>query len=276
MDVDYLINLLESSERIYADNRFITKFNAKGIPYLKRIESIGGIRTLTTALRQRMKRDKNPIIIVGDMSGMSTFNNEYGRETADLAIEKCLRLFSKEMKKIGLPISPSGDEMWLLPDSDIKVSHMISTIKDFLIKLNNVGLEINGKKVGLNAKFYIGRKPFSEVEGVLKVDESGNKLPPGTIKVDKELTLNKDSDKVINYPEVSDDSVIELSEADFRDLLWNIKFKDVIKDMDKRSLILRKEDIEDFIKQEKARGKSTSHLEAYLQEILRELKKYVR
>ena len=38
-------------------------------------------------------------------------------------------MFSNEMKKIGVPVSPSGDEMWLLPDVEIEPEEMT----DFLV-----------------------------------------------------------------------------------------------------------------------------------------------
>ena len=255
--------LLEAVE--FLDKRNIVKFDKQGIPYQKEVP-IGGIKTLTKALEERVKTDKNPIIVVGDMSGMQIFNNEYGRETADQAIEKTLTLFSNEMKKIGVPVSPSGDEMWLLPDVEIEPEEIVKSLVEFLIKLNRVGLTTKRGKKGLNAKFYIGRKHFADVESILKTDEKGNKLPPGTIKIDKSLVGEK-KDKIINDENVSDAKVINLKEVMEAMTLWGFPFKDCIDRLTKKELELQIRHIEFQIEMEGNDGKPTGYLEKYLESL---------
>lgn len=251
----------------FIDKRSILKFDDKGIPYQKPIE-VGGIKTLTDALRERIKTDKNPIIVVGDMSGLGEFNNKYGREVADSAIEKALTLFGSELGDIGVAVSPSGDEMWLLPDEDVDTELIIDKIKEFLIQLNGIGLETPDGKVGLNAKFYVGRKNFANVEGILKYDEKGDKLPPGTIKVDKDL-IGKSKDLVINDEEISDEKVIVLESDDF---LWDSPLEDSLNKLELRQLSMIKTDIENWIDRRKVNGESVETLEKILSDVTEEIK----
>ena len=196
----------------FIDYREVTKFDPEGVPYKMTLYSVAGIETLTKYLQDREDTDEgDPLIAVGDLSGMGDFNNEFGREVADLAIEKALLLFARTMSKLGLCVSPSGDEMWLLPDAGVDFKRINQGIAEFLGKLNalQVPVDDEGTTVGLNAKFYVGRTKFSDVEALLKFDpETGEKLEPGIIKIQGAL-IDKDEDLVVRPTGVSDQKRIE-------------------------------------------------------------------
>jgi GGDEF domain-containing protein len=184
------------------DLRNIIKFKDNGEIYYKEIKGVHNVKALMPVLKERVK--DNPIIVAGDLSGLGDLNNFYGREAADDAIEKSLELFSKMMKEHGTVASPSGDEIWFLPNKDVEAKDIAKLLTEYLKKLNSI--EMKAKNVetkkedtfGLNAKFYIGRKTFDDVEASLKfMPNSEEKVPPGTIKVEGEL-WNEEGEKI--YP----------------------------------------------------------------------------
>ena len=156
-----------------SDKRTILKFDDRGIPYIKILENIpNGQIIRETLLKYAESGNERPIIIAGDLSGMGDFNNKYGREIADGAIEKSLEIFVNEFSGTGAAAgSPSGDEMWGVPKQDDKTEKIIKQTTDILKKLNNINYQANEDVVGLNAKFYIGRKSFADVEKYLKYNQ---------------------------------------------------------------------------------------------------------
>jgi len=206
MKIDILKRLLEVGSDNLLDYRKVTKFDAEGIPYQTTIPGVGGVETLADALKKRT--DTNPLITVGDLSGLGDFNNKYGRDVADSAIEKSLQLFAKMFSDIGTAISPSGDEAWFLPNEGVDFKDVNKKIQEFLLELNTPSVQTPDGLVGLNAKFFVGREKFSDVEDKLKYDEDGKtKLPPGVIKIQGSL-INKDKDLVVRPEGVSDQKII--------------------------------------------------------------------
>lgn len=198
---------LPSSSNTY---RQILKFDENGIPYYKTLISVPGINAIKEELLRRADAgEKEPVIVVGDLSGMADFNNYYGREIADGAIEKALTVFVKNFSgKCGIAASPSGDEMWGVPHPGSHTKEIIKHLTNIIKKLNNVKHPAGKELLGLNAKFYIGRKRFSDVEKYLKINQkTGEKIPPGRIIVEGKL-LNKEKDVIIKLKGVSNEKII--------------------------------------------------------------------
>lgn len=161
------------------DHRIITKFDKHNIPYCYAMKEIPDTETIRKVLLDRMEEsEKLPVIVCGDISGLKDFNNHYGRETADTAIEKALTVFVQDFA--GIAGSPSGDEMWAVPPKESNEADIINNLTEILKKFNNINLQTNKGNVGLNARFYVGRKHFADVEKNLKYhSHTGEKLPPG-------------------------------------------------------------------------------------------------
>jgi DNA repair protein RadC len=195
----------------YSDMRTIIKFDPDGgRPYMKILDNVPGAGFIAeTLLNMAQNGNERPVIVAGDLSGMGEFNNRYGREAADEAIEKALEVFVKEFEPEELAAgSPSGDEMWGVMIGDIETEKIIYRLSEVLKKLNMLGHRAGNDVVGLNAKFYVGRKSFAEVEKHLKYHpETGLELPPGVIAVEGAL-LNSRRDVIIKPKEVSSEKIV--------------------------------------------------------------------
>jgi len=203
----------------FLDYRYITSYEMKKgveVPYQQRVE-IGGIETIRAAILQRIENAKPtdgvidicPTVVVGDLSGLGDFNNDYGRKVADGAILSALSTFAQKVDKHGdAPFSLSGDEMGVLIKDGVPFETAIETLRDTLKSFNSLDYDTGEQKVGLNAKFFIGKRNLGSIEKYLKFHpETGEKLPPGSIVVGKEL-IGAKKDKVI-YPEgVSNEKII--------------------------------------------------------------------
>ncbi|MDD5688516.1 MAG: JAB domain-containing protein [Elusimicrobia bacterium] len=205
-------NAVYKSENVL-DRRKILKFDDTGIPYEKILDNVPGVQTIREELKKYKEQKIRPIIIAGDLSGLYEFNNKYGREIADGAVEKALEVFVNEFSKTGATVgSPSGDEMWGVLPRDAKVEEVTEQLTGVLKKMNNMGYQANDDVVGLNAKFYIGRKSFGDVEKYLKNDpKTGEELPPGVIVVEGEL-LNSKEDVIIKPQGVSNERIVRESD----------------------------------------------------------------
>ncbi len=169
---------MESGER-----RTILKFDEDGVPYEQETE-IPGIKPLRRKLTAAVRDGRDPLIVIGDICGMGTLNNDYGREVADSCILRALELFIEQFAGTGAAAgSPSGDEIWA-------VAHPGATPRELHINLGNYlnkiqSLEMGPDSIGMNARFLIdrGTDVFRDGEERLKYKD-GEKLPPGNIRID--------------------------------------------------------------------------------------------
>ncbi len=119
-------------------------------------------------------------------------------------------MFAKKFHGTGAAVgSPSGDEIWGVPNQKEKPEKIIAQISGYIKQLNDMEYKLkDGDTVGLNAKFYIGRKSFANVEKHLKYHpETGEKLKPGTIVVEGDL-LGCEKDVVVKSSDISSENII--------------------------------------------------------------------
>ncbi len=187
-------------ESLFADtkkhkNRMVLKFTDDGIPYMYELKNVPGVGALIEELNVRKNIGDDPILIIGDISGMGDLNNTYGRKITDGVVEKILETFVLDLggKGVGkyksVVGSPSGDEMWGIMHKGATLKETMDIISSFLDKLNKMEHEIRpGVVMGFNGKFFIARgtSAFEEGESQLKIDPiTKQKYPPGTIIIDK-------------------------------------------------------------------------------------------
>jgi len=198
--------------------RQIIKFDKHGMPYTKGIEGVPDLTPITAELEKRIEsgEEENTIIVAGDLSGLGNFNNFYGREIADGAIETALLKFVSKFNGIGegaVSGSPSGDEMYGVAHRGATVNEITKHIKNIIKAFNSLQYDVgNDEKVGLNGKFYIskGIDGFAEAEKHLKIDPAtGEKLPAGTIIIDGKLMGQKKNVIILPEGDISNETIIK-------------------------------------------------------------------
>src|SRR6056297_387777 len=130
------------------EKRKILKFDEHGIPYHQETD-VPGINPLRRKLTTAVSEGRNPLVVVGDISGMGKLNNQYGREIADDAILAALRKFVDTFAGTGTAAgSPSGDEIWAVSHPRATAVELVKNLKNYLEIIQN--LQVTRFDISLN------------------------------------------------------------------------------------------------------------------------------